>query len=81
MIREMMLAAHRRRLTDGSTVYFNIELFNTSSYGKVTKQLNFPSMAVISEFLFIPSLLSRFCDGTSPEVQLIHALALPSNLP
>ncbi|XP_059921303.1 atrial natriuretic peptide receptor 3 [Gadus macrocephalus] len=33
VIREVMLAAHRRRLTDGSTVYFNIELFNTSSYG------------------------------------------------
>ncbi|CAL8326932.1 unnamed protein product [Arctogadus glacialis] len=33
MIREVMLAAHRRGLTDGSTVYFNIELFNTSSYG------------------------------------------------
>ena len=39
MIREIMLAAHRRRLTDG-TVYFNIELFNTSSYGKVTQRLN-----------------------------------------
>ncbi|CAL8348221.1 unnamed protein product [Lota lota] len=33
MIREIMLAAHRRRLTNGSTIYFNVELFNTSSYG------------------------------------------------
>lgn len=33
MIREIMLAAHRRRLTNGSTIFFNIELFNTSSYG------------------------------------------------
>ncbi|KAG7258768.1 hypothetical protein CRUP_021970 [Coryphaenoides rupestris] len=33
MIRQVMLAAHRRRLTDGSTIFFNIELFNMSSYG------------------------------------------------
>ncbi|KAM4607253.1 atrial natriuretic peptide receptor 3 [Polymixia lowei] len=33
VIREIMLAAHRRRLTNGSYVFFNIELFNASSYG------------------------------------------------
>ncbi|KAK0150210.1 Atrial natriuretic peptide receptor 3 [Merluccius polli] len=33
LIREVMLAAHRRRLTNGSTIFFNIELFNVSSYG------------------------------------------------
>lgn len=33
VIRQVMLAAHRRRLTDGSNVFFNIELFNASSYG------------------------------------------------
>lgn len=32
-IRELMLAAHRRQLTDGSCVFFNMELFNASSYG------------------------------------------------
>ncbi|XP_023253397.1 atrial natriuretic peptide receptor 3 [Seriola lalandi dorsalis] len=32
-IREIMLAAHRRRLTNGSYMFFNVELFNASSYG------------------------------------------------
>ncbi|XP_061881374.1 atrial natriuretic peptide receptor 3 isoform X1 [Entelurus aequoreus] len=32
-IREIMLAAHRRRLTSGTHMFFNIELFNASSYG------------------------------------------------
>lgn len=32
-IREIMLAAHRRRLTNGSYIFFNIDLFNSSSYG------------------------------------------------
>lgn len=32
-VREIMLAAHRRRLTNGSHIFFNIELFNSSSYG------------------------------------------------
>ena len=34
IIRDIMLAAHRRRLTNGSYIFFNIELFNSSSYGK-----------------------------------------------
>ncbi|KAI1905218.1 hypothetical protein AGOR_G00013860 [Albula goreensis] len=33
IIRDIMLAAHRRRLTNGSYIFFNIELFNSSSYG------------------------------------------------
>lgn len=32
-IREIMLAAHRQRLTNGSYMFFNVELFNASSYG------------------------------------------------
>ncbi|XP_026199290.1 atrial natriuretic peptide receptor 3 [Anabas testudineus] len=32
-IREIMLAAHRRRLTNGNCLFFNVELFNASSYG------------------------------------------------
>uniref|UniRef100_A0A8C9XRC9 Natriuretic peptide receptor 3 n=1 Tax=Sander lucioperca TaxID=283035 RepID=A0A8C9XRC9_SANLU len=32
-IREIMLAAHRRRLTNGNYIFFNVELFNASSYG------------------------------------------------
>ncbi|XP_034548111.1 atrial natriuretic peptide receptor 3 [Notolabrus celidotus] len=32
-IREIMLAAHRRRLTDGNHIFFNVELFNATSYG------------------------------------------------
>ncbi|XP_056275252.1 atrial natriuretic peptide receptor 3 [Pseudoliparis swirei] len=32
-IREIMLAAHRRRLTNGNYVFFNVDLFNASSYG------------------------------------------------
>lgn len=32
-IREFMLAAHRRQLTTGNYMFFNIELFNASSYG------------------------------------------------
>uniref|UniRef100_A0A8D3DZG0 Natriuretic peptide receptor 3 n=1 Tax=Scophthalmus maximus TaxID=52904 RepID=A0A8D3DZG0_SCOMX len=32
-IREVMLAAHRRRLTSGNYMFFNVELFNASSYG------------------------------------------------
>ncbi|CAJ1068647.1 atrial natriuretic peptide receptor 3 [Xyrichtys novacula] len=32
-IREIMLAAHRRRLTNGNHMFFNVELFNASSYG------------------------------------------------
>ncbi|KAJ8380438.1 hypothetical protein SKAU_G00012160 [Synaphobranchus kaupii] len=33
IVRDVMLAAHRRRLTNGSYIFFNIELFNSSSYG------------------------------------------------
>ncbi|XP_070760794.1 atrial natriuretic peptide receptor 3 isoform X1 [Enoplosus armatus] len=32
-IREIMLAAHRRRLTSSNYMFFNVELFNASSYG------------------------------------------------
>ncbi|XP_061673410.1 atrial natriuretic peptide receptor 3 isoform X2 [Syngnathoides biaculeatus] len=32
-IRDIMLAAHRHRLTSGTHMFFNIELFNASSYG------------------------------------------------
>lgn len=32
-IRDVMLAAHRHSLTNGSYIFFNIELFNASSYG------------------------------------------------
>uniref|UniRef100_G3NIG4 Receptor ligand binding region domain-containing protein n=1 Tax=Gasterosteus aculeatus aculeatus TaxID=481459 RepID=G3NIG4_GASAC len=32
-IREIMLAAHRRRLTNGNYMFFNVELFNASFYG------------------------------------------------
>ncbi|XP_029365994.1 atrial natriuretic peptide receptor 3 isoform X1 [Echeneis naucrates] len=32
-IREIMLAAHKQRLTTGSHMFFNVELFNASSYG------------------------------------------------
>ncbi|XP_065122958.2 atrial natriuretic peptide receptor 3 isoform X1 [Paramisgurnus dabryanus] len=32
-IRDLMLAAHRRKLTSDSHIFFNIELFNSSSYG------------------------------------------------
>ncbi|XP_061527070.1 atrial natriuretic peptide receptor 3 isoform X1 [Phycodurus eques] len=32
-IREIMLAAHRHQLTSGTHMFFNIELFNASSYG------------------------------------------------
>lgn len=38
-IREIMLAAHRRRLTDGNYIFFNVELFNASSYGNVNVTL------------------------------------------
>lgn len=33
VVRQIMLAAYRRRLTNGSYIFFNIELFNSSSYG------------------------------------------------
>lgn len=32
-IRDIMLAAHKHRLTNGSYIFFNVELFNSSSYG------------------------------------------------
>uniref|UniRef100_A0A3Q4B1P0 Receptor ligand binding region domain-containing protein n=1 Tax=Mola mola TaxID=94237 RepID=A0A3Q4B1P0_MOLML len=32
-IREVMLAAHRRQMTNGSYMFFNVDLFNASSYG------------------------------------------------
>ncbi|KAK1174289.1 atrial natriuretic peptide receptor 3-like isoform X2 [Acipenser oxyrinchus oxyrinchus] len=32
-IRDIMLAAHRRRMTNGDYIFFNIELFNSTSYG------------------------------------------------
>ncbi|KAI3372221.1 hypothetical protein L3Q82_022659 [Scortum barcoo] len=32
-IREIMLAAHRRQLTNSNHMFFNVELFNASSYG------------------------------------------------
>lgn len=32
-VRDIMLAAHRQRLTNGSYIFFNVELFNASSYG------------------------------------------------
>ncbi|KAG5280770.1 hypothetical protein AALO_G00063840 [Alosa alosa] len=33
IVREIMLAAHRRRLTNGSYIFFNIDLFNSTAYG------------------------------------------------
>ncbi|KAL2092392.1 hypothetical protein ACEWY4_012190 [Coilia grayii] len=33
IVREIMLAAHRRRMTNGSYIFFNIDLFNSSAYG------------------------------------------------
>lgn len=33
-IREIMLAAHRQQLTSGNHMFFNVDLFNASSYGK-----------------------------------------------
>lgn len=35
-IREIMLAAHDQKLTNGSYMFFNVDLFNASSYGKLT---------------------------------------------
>uniref|UniRef100_A0A8C6M7X2 Natriuretic peptide receptor 3 n=1 Tax=Nothobranchius furzeri TaxID=105023 RepID=A0A8C6M7X2_NOTFU len=32
-VREIMLAAHKRQLTNGSCMFFNVDLFNASSYG------------------------------------------------
>ncbi|XP_061586161.1 atrial natriuretic peptide receptor 3 [Cololabis saira] len=32
-IRELMLAAHRLQMTKGNHIFFNVELFNASSYG------------------------------------------------
>ncbi|XP_067294496.1 atrial natriuretic peptide receptor 3 isoform X2 [Pseudorasbora parva] len=32
-VRDLMLASHRRKLTSDSHIFFNIELFNSSSYG------------------------------------------------
>ncbi|KAM7392175.1 hypothetical protein PAMP_022804 [Pampus punctatissimus] len=32
-IREIMLDVHRRQLTNGNYIFFNVELFNVSSYG------------------------------------------------
>nr|XP_046242061.1 atrial natriuretic peptide receptor 3 [Scatophagus argus] len=32
-IREIMLAAHRKQLTNGNYIFFNVDLFNSSSYG------------------------------------------------
>uniref|UniRef100_A0A3B4FGH8 Natriuretic peptide receptor 3 n=1 Tax=Pundamilia nyererei TaxID=303518 RepID=A0A3B4FGH8_9CICH len=32
-IREIMLAAHKRQMTTGKCIFFNVELFNASSYG------------------------------------------------
>lgn len=34
-IRNIMLAAHRQGMTNGDYAFFNIELFNSSSYGNV----------------------------------------------
>lgn len=33
-IREIMLAAHRQQFTNGNHMFFNVDLFNASSYGK-----------------------------------------------
>ncbi|KAL4617503.1 atrial natriuretic peptide receptor 3-like isoform X4 [Arapaima gigas] len=33
IVRDIMLAAHHWKLTNGNYIYFNIELFNASSYG------------------------------------------------
>lgn len=42
-IRDIMLAAHRRRMTNGDYIFFNIELFNSTSYGKKIYLLSFYS--------------------------------------
>lgn len=34
VVREIMLMAYRQRLTTSNRLFFNIELFNSSSYGK-----------------------------------------------
>ncbi|KAJ8005592.1 hypothetical protein DPEC_G00119540 [Dallia pectoralis] len=33
IVRGIMLAVHKRRLTNGSYIFFNVELFNSTSYG------------------------------------------------
>ncbi|XP_063051311.1 atrial natriuretic peptide receptor 3 isoform X2 [Engraulis encrasicolus] len=33
IVREIMLAAHRRKMTNGSYIFFNIDLFNSTDYG------------------------------------------------
>jgi hypothetical protein len=52
-IRSIMLAAHRRGMTSGDYAFFNIELFNSSSYG------NCPQL---------PLLLPR-CQREKPELR------------
>lgn len=42
-IRGIMLAAHRHGMTSGDYAFFNIELFNSSSYGNSASR--FPSRA------------------------------------
>uniref|UniRef100_A0A8C9FZW0 Natriuretic peptide receptor 3 n=1 Tax=Pavo cristatus TaxID=9049 RepID=A0A8C9FZW0_PAVCR len=37
-IRNIMLAAHRQGMTNGDYAFFNIELFNSSSYGNLKKK-------------------------------------------
>lgn len=32
-VRDIMLAAHRRRMTNGNYIFFNIDLFNSTAYG------------------------------------------------
>ncbi|RXN23516.1 atrial natriuretic peptide receptor 3-like isoform X2 [Labeo rohita] len=39
-VRELMLAAHRRKLTSDSSIFFNIELFNSSSYVQLVVTVN-----------------------------------------
>uniref|UniRef100_A0A4W5MUD2 Receptor ligand binding region domain-containing protein n=1 Tax=Hucho hucho TaxID=62062 RepID=A0A4W5MUD2_9TELE len=79
VVRDIMLAVHRRRLTNGSYIFFNIELFNSSSYGKNTHQHNFhPYLHVLllkSSCLFAPFQINMFVEGFH-DALLLYALAL-----
>lgn len=58
-IRQIMLAAHSRKLTNGSHMFFNVELFNASSYGKLTSLCftNHSNITNITGLLPISSVL------------------------
>uniref|UniRef100_A0A3Q3BUI2 Natriuretic peptide receptor 3 n=1 Tax=Haplochromis burtoni TaxID=8153 RepID=A0A3Q3BUI2_HAPBU len=76
-IREIMLAAHKRQMTTGKCIFFNVELFNASSYGKLTSITLNPKLKKKTQSLheFVSCQVNMFVEGFH-DALLLYTIAL-----